>query len=151
MFTQLGLLTRVATQSMLNVTFRATFAAPVKAVGGQAIGKKRFRLPVEQDLPKLMANCCGANYAKEGTEIPLKDDAEYPEWLWKLPTKPPRHYELDPNTKEYWEKAEIVGQQREWKLKSITNVSLGWLVLREGLETQRHRLFSFPEKDHGGR
>ena len=66
--------------------------------------------------------CCGANYYKNGDEIKLKDDNNYPEWLWNLPLKPPRLYELNPNTKEYWEKAAIVGQQREWKLRSITNV-----------------------------
>lgn len=94
-----------------------------KATGGQAIGKKRFRLPVEQDLAKLQAECCGANYFKDSPPILLKDDSEYPDWLWKIPCVPPRLHELDLNTKEYWIRAEVVGRQREWKLRKFLNVS----------------------------
>ncbi|KPM04192.1 39S ribosomal protein L54, mitochondrial-like protein [Sarcoptes scabiei] len=67
-----------------------------------------------------MNYCCGANYFKDGDEIKLKNDDEYPDWLWKLPLKTPRLHELDPQTKEYWERAEIVGRQRELKLYSLT-------------------------------
>ncbi|XP_027197076.2 mitochondrial ribosomal protein L54 [Dermatophagoides pteronyssinus] len=105
---------------MLSINIIRTFSS-VPKISGQAVGKKRFRLPVENDPKKLMNFCCGANYYKNGDEIKLKDDNNYPEWLWNLPLKPPRLYELNPNTKEYWEKAAIVGQQREWKLRSITN------------------------------
>ena len=28
--------------------------------------------------------CPGANYTKEGEEIQLKSDSEYPDWLWTL-------------------------------------------------------------------
>lgn len=104
-------------------TIQCSLAAPAKAAGGQAVGKKRFRIPVETDVNKLMNNCCGANYFKDGEPVKLKEDSEYPDWLWKLPTTPPRIYELDPNTKEYWEKAEIVGQQREWKLSRFQKVN----------------------------
>lgn len=105
---------------MLSISIIRTFST-VPKISGQAVGKKRFRLPVETDPKKLMNFCCGANYYKNCEEIKLKDDDNYPDWLWNLPLKPPRLHELDPNTKEYWEKAEIVGQQREWKLRSITN------------------------------
>lgn len=124
MISQASLLGRIVARSVLNGTIKSTFAAAPAKAAAQAVGKKRFRmLPVESDLNKLMTNCCGANYLKDGEEVTLKDDSEYPEWLWKLPLVPPRLHEYDPNTKEYWQKAEVVGQQREWKLRSITNVS----------------------------
>ncbi|KAJ6217264.1 hypothetical protein RDWZM_008421 [Blomia tropicalis] len=68
-----------------------------------------------------MNHCCGTNYHKEGEDVKLKDDSEYPDWLWEMPLEPPRLHEYDPATKEYWEKAEIVGRQRENKLEGITN------------------------------
>jgi large subunit ribosomal protein L54 len=69
--------------------------------------------------------CCGANYFKEGEDIKLKEDSEYPEWIWSLRLNyPPPIHELDPNTKEYYERLAIVGQQREWRLKSV------WRVLK---------------------
>ena len=123
MLSKLDLISRVASKSLINVTTKCNFAAPAKAAGGQAVGKKRFRLPVEQDVNKLMNNCCGANYMKEGGDVKLKDDSEYPEWLWEMPLKPPRLHEYDPNTKEYWELAEVVGRQREWKLRGLAEVS----------------------------
>jgi len=91
----------------------------------QPIGKRRFRLPVETDVHKIVNYCCGANYFKEGEEIKLKEDSEYPEWIWSLRLNyPPPIHELDPNTKEYYERLAIVGQQREWRLKSV------WRVLK---------------------
>ncbi len=123
MLSKLDLISRIVSKSQINVAIKSAFAAPAKVAGGQAVGKKRFRLPVEQDVSKLMANCCGANYRKDGEEIKLKDDSEYPEWLWKMPLKPRRLEEYDPATKEYWERAEVVGRQREYKLKSLAPVS----------------------------
>lgn len=123
MLSKLDLITRVVSKLQINVTVKSAFAAPAKVAAGQAVGKKRFRLPVEQDVSKLMANCCGANYLKDGEEVKLKDDSEYPEWLWNVPLKPPRLEEYDPATKDYWERAEVVGRQRENKLNSIAPVS----------------------------
>ena len=123
MLSKWDLISRIVSKSAINATIKSTFAAPAKAAGGQAVGKKRFRLPVESDMNKLMTNCCGANYLKNGEDVKLKEDSEYPEWLWEVPLKPPRLHEYNPDTKEYWEKAEVVGRQRENKLKSITDVS----------------------------
>lgn len=107
---------------------RTLSTVPAKPAGASlSIGKKRFRLPTEKNVDKLVSHCCGANYFKEGEEIKLKDDSEYPEWLWELPLKPPHLHELDPNTKEYWERAEVVGKQREWRLQSLAEVSLIFL------------------------
>lgn len=59
-------------------------------------------IPVEKDVNKLLTYVCGSNIYKEGEDIKLKPDSEYPEWLWKIRTEPPQLSELDPNTKQYW-------------------------------------------------
>lgn len=46
--------------------------------------------------------CAGLNYFKTGEDPPIKEDSEYPAWLWTIaePVKPLK--ELSPDTKEYW-------------------------------------------------
>lgn len=100
-----------------------TTTAPKITSTAQPIGQRRFRLPVETDAHKLVNYCCGANYYKEGEDIKLKDDSEYPDWVWKLRLNyPPPIHELDPNTKEFYERLAIVGQQREWRLQTVWRV-----------------------------
>ena len=41
-------------------------------------------LPVETDPVKLVNFVCGSNYSKEGKDVELKPDNEYPDWLWTL-------------------------------------------------------------------
>lgn len=150
MLSKLDLISRIVSKSQINVAIKSAFAAPAKVAGGQAVGKKRFRLPVEQDVSKLMANCCGANYRKDGEEIKLKDDSEYPEWLWKMPLKPRRLEEYDPATKEYWERAEVVGRQREYKLKSLApkNVMIINNRMVKDMELKYRRRFRALAKYH---
>lgn len=50
-----------------------------------AIVEKKV-LPVETDAHKLVKFVCGSNIKKEGEDIVLKPDSEYPDWLWKLNT-----------------------------------------------------------------
>lgn len=64
--------------------------------------KQKINLPVEEDINKLLNYVCGSNIYKEGEDIKLKPDSEYPEWLWKIRTEPPKLSDLDPNTKQYW-------------------------------------------------
>ncbi|XP_013407228.1 39S ribosomal protein L54, mitochondrial isoform X2 [Lingula anatina] len=73
----------------------------VKGSGGP---KKKIDLPVEGDVKKLIMNCSGLNYMKEGPEVKLKEDHEYPEWLWKLNTeRPTASLEgLDEDSDIYW-------------------------------------------------
>ena len=123
MFLNVRSVCKVPTSFGISIHCANFSAVKASAPASTAVGKKRFRLPVETDPQKLMKNCCGANYFKDGEEIKLKEDSEYPDWLWDLPKVPKKLHEYDPNTKEYWEKAEIVGQQREWKLRGITKVN----------------------------
>ena len=36
----------------------------------------------------------GVNYFKKGDDPPLKDDSEYPEWLWDIAEPPPTLFNL---------------------------------------------------------
>jgi hypothetical protein len=68
-----------------------------------ATGKRRFRLPVETDPHKLVNYCCGLNYHKDEPPVKLKDDHEYPDWLWSLRLGPkPNSWEMEEGTKEYY-------------------------------------------------
>ena len=51
---------------------------------GPAVEKRV--LPVETDAEKLVNYVCGSNILKEGENIKLAPDSEYPEWLWSLKT-----------------------------------------------------------------
>nr|ALS05125.1 mitochondrial 39S ribosomal protein L54 [Labidocera rotunda] len=78
-----------------------------KAKGGKAMGKPV--LTAETDAKKLLSQVCGLNYATEGPlsePIHIKPDSEYPDWLFKLDIKRPKPSleQMDPSTKEYWEK-----------------------------------------------
>lgn len=68
-----------------------------------ATGKRRFRMAVETDPHKLVNYCCGLNYHVDEQPIKLKDDTEYPDWLWSLRLGPkPNSWELEEGTKEYY-------------------------------------------------
>lgn len=41
-------------------------------------------LPVETDPEKLVNYVCGSNILKQGQDVKLSSDSEYPEWLWNL-------------------------------------------------------------------
>ena len=47
------------------------------------VAEKRI-LPVETDTEKLVNFVCGSNILKQGQDIQIKPDAEYPDWLWSM-------------------------------------------------------------------
>ena len=53
-----------------------------KGKAGATIEKKA--LPVETDPVKLCTYVSGSNIYKEGADVKLKPDSEYPSWLWQL-------------------------------------------------------------------
>ena len=68
---------------------------------GKAGGKlgavvQKIVLPVETDPVKLVNNVCGSNILKEGKDVELKPDSEYPDWLWtlRLGTHPINHHSV---------------------------------------------------------
>ncbi|KAL7294617.1 39S ribosomal protein L54, mitochondrial [Trichogramma pretiosum] len=119
--------------SNVLLKFRCDIQVAHYAIPGMAGGKgkkitkpksasnEKIKLPVEEDVNKLLTHCCGTNLLKEGGEdVKLKPDSEYPDWLWSIRTGPaPPLEELDPNTKEYWKRLRREGIKRQNKLKSL--------------------------------
>ncbi|CAH2098537.1 unnamed protein product [Euphydryas editha] len=92
--------------------------------GKKKLGKlgamEKKELPVETDPEKLVNYVCGSNIYVTGEDVKLKDDSEYPEWLWSLHTgKPPSIEELDPNTKQYWLRVRAAGMRRNNRLRGM--------------------------------
>ena len=77
-------------------------------------------LPVETDVHKLLKYVCGSNIYKDGQDVEIKPDSEYPDWLWTIRTGPaPALEELDANTKTYWRRLRRMGLKRNNKLASL--------------------------------
>ncbi|CAG0917467.1 unnamed protein product [Notodromas monacha] len=95
-----------------------------KGKPGKTAGVMQKReMPVESDPKKLATYCCGTNVFKEGEDVMLKPRAEYPDWLWKIPTGPPPKLEdLDPNTLEYWELLKARDRRRKNKIIKVTRL-----------------------------
>lgn len=79
---------------------------------------KKIELAVEKDAKKLATFCCGLNILKkDGTDIELKPDSEYPEWLWDLHVdKGPSLEDMEPDTLEYWARKRRVALRYKNKL-----------------------------------
>ncbi|XP_018417712.1 PREDICTED: 39S ribosomal protein L54, mitochondrial isoform X2 [Nanorana parkeri] len=51
----------------------------------------------------LTTHAMGLNIYKNGSDIKLKDECQYPEWLFQLDLGPPKPLEeRSPDTPEYW-------------------------------------------------
>lgn len=85
---------------------------------GPAIEKKL--LPVETDPVKLVNYVCGSNIYKEGEDVKLKPNDEYPDWLWNVRTGRAKSLEeLEPDSKEYWRRIRKMGIKRANLLKQL--------------------------------
>lgn len=91
-----------------------------KKKGGKLGTMEKKEMPVETDPVKLVNYVCGSNIYINGEDVKIKDDSEYPDWLWSLNTGPPPKIEdLDPNTKQYWVRVRAAGIKRNNRLKSM--------------------------------
>ncbi|NP_001233115.1 uncharacterized protein LOC100159990 [Acyrthosiphon pisum] len=86
--------------------------------GGPVLEKSE--IPVETDAKKLVNFVCGSNTLKEGQDIELKPDSEYPDWLWNLNIDGPVPLQkLDPNTKQYWLRVRKLSMRRNNLLNKL--------------------------------
>ncbi|XP_057368307.1 large ribosomal subunit protein mL54-like [Daphnia carinata] len=109
---------------------KADFAKPsgVAGLGSKKAGKlgklgpvaEKIVLPVETDPEKLVKYVCGSNILKQGQDVELKPDSEYPDWLWSLRlTKPPPLEEMDQNSIQYWRRLRKLNIQRQSRLMKL--------------------------------
>ncbi|KAG6463898.1 39S ribosomal protein L54, mitochondrial [Manduca sexta] len=120
-----------STQLHMDATCFAAKKTTSAAGGVMGLGKgkkkagklgtmEKKEMPVETDPNKLVNYVCGSNIYVTGEDVKLKEDSEYPAWLWSLRTSgPPRLEELDPNSKQYWIRVRAAGMRRNNKLRSM--------------------------------
>ncbi|XP_037680099.1 39S ribosomal protein L54, mitochondrial [Choloepus didactylus] len=82
--------------------------------GKGAVAGEALRDPdVCTDPVRLTTHAMGVNIYKEGQDVVLKPDAEYPEWLFQMNVGPPKTLEeLNPETREYWR---LLRKQNIWR------------------------------------
>lgn len=77
-------------------------------------------MSVETDPNRLVSHLCGSNLMKEGDDIKLKSDEEYPEWLWNLRTGPPIPLEeMEEGSEEYWRRVRKLSLRRQNSLRHL--------------------------------
>ncbi|XP_016911786.1 large ribosomal subunit protein mL54 [Apis cerana] len=89
------------TRNIISVQYATQFKSSLdkKKIKGT---RQKIEIPVEEDVNKLLNYVCGLNIYKDGEDIKLKPDSEYPEWLWNIRIEKLQLSDLNPNTKQYW-------------------------------------------------
>ncbi|KAL0611471.1 39S ribosomal protein L54, mitochondrial [Plecturocebus cupreus] len=79
-------------------------AVKMGKLGKGAVASDALKDPeVCTDPVQLTTYAMGVNIYKEGQDVPLKPNAEYPEWLFEMNLGPPKKLEeLDPESRGYW-------------------------------------------------
>ncbi|XP_012275623.1 39S ribosomal protein L54, mitochondrial [Orussus abietinus] len=97
----------------------APFFGKSKKKKGGPVGEKK-EIPVETDVSKLLTFVCGSNILKEGKDVELKPDSEYPDWLWTIKTGPlPPLEEMDPDSLQYWRRVRKLAMARNNQLAKL--------------------------------
>ncbi|XP_068089893.1 large ribosomal subunit protein mL54 [Hyperolius riggenbachi] len=85
-----------------NVNLRGY--AKKTVVKGKGLAKDIQKGPeVCKEPDKLITHAMGLNIYKAGVDVKLRDDSQYPEWLFQLDLGPPKTLqERSPDTPQYW-------------------------------------------------
>lgn len=77
---------------------------PVVKGKGKGFVKEDKKGPeVCKDPTRLTTHAMGVNIYKAGSDVKLKEDSQYPEWLFQLDLGPPKTLEeRSPDSPEYW-------------------------------------------------
>lgn len=115
-------------RNVFNPECRRFYAVGLSLGKKKKVGKlgpvlEKKVLPVETDPKKLVKFVCGSNILKEGgQDIELKDDSEYPEWLWSVNLdRPKKLEEMDPESAEYWHKVRKMARVKHNLMSKIKN------------------------------
>ncbi|XP_020636866.2 large ribosomal subunit protein mL54 [Pogona vitticeps] len=95
-----------------------------KKFAGKARGRTTARVELKgpeicKDPVLLTTHAMGVNIYKDGQEVKLKPDSEYPEWLFNIHIGPPKKLdELDPDTLQYWRHLRKLNTWHEIKVRN---------------------------------
>ncbi|NXY07800.1 RM54 protein, partial [Pteruthius melanotis] len=106
---------------------RGAFCAPARGYAkklaakakGKGVPKEALKGPELCTDPTMLAtHAMGVNYFKEGPEVALKPDSEYPDWLFKIHLGAPKKLEeMDPDSLEYWRRLKKYNKWQHNRLK----------------------------------
>ena len=87
--------------------------------GSKSVEPKEV-MQVSTDPHYLISHCSGSNYFKEGEDVKLGMDEDYPDWLWDLHTGPPlKLEEMSQDTPQYWRKLRKMHMKRNNRLAKM--------------------------------
>ncbi|NWY29981.1 RM54 protein, partial [Pheucticus melanocephalus] len=109
----------LAAGAALRAPARGYAKKPAAKSKGKGVPKEALKGPeVCTDPTMLATHAMGVNYFKEGPEVALKAESEYPDWLFQIHLGPPKKLEeLDPDSLEYWRRLRKYNTWQRNKLK----------------------------------
>ncbi|XP_077331800.1 large ribosomal subunit protein mL54 isoform X2 [Lithobates pipiens] len=94
--------------------------AVVKGKGKGLVKEVQKGPEICKDPYILATHAMGLNIYKSGSDVQLKDDSHYPEWLFQLDLGPPKSLEdLSPDTPEYWK---LLRKLHMWRNNRLAKV-----------------------------